>query len=98
MKQKSTSRKLGSDLKRIDAMRDEDIDTSDIPPIPPALFAKGVVRRGLKPVAVTQQRLTIRLDSDVLAWLKSQGRDYQTRINEVLRAHMTESQSMPRSR
>jgi uncharacterized protein (DUF4415 family) len=98
MKQKSTSRKLGSDLNRIDAMRDEDIDTSDIPPIPRAMFAKGIVRRGLKPVVVTQQQLTIRLDSDVLAWLKSQGRDYQTRINEVLRAHMTESQSMTRSR
>lgn len=34
-----------------------------------------------------KQQLTIRLDSDVLAWLKNQGRGYQSRINAVLRAY-----------
>ena len=31
--------------------------------------------------------MSIRLDADVLAWMKSQGRGYQTRINAVLRAY-----------
>jgi uncharacterized protein (DUF4415 family) len=32
--------------------------------------------------------ITIRLDADVLAWLKDQGKGYQTRINAILRAYM----------
>lgn len=32
--------------------------------------------------------ITVWLDADVLAWFKSQGRNYQRRINAVLRAHM----------
>lgn len=36
-----------------------------------------------------KERVTVRLDRDVLAWFRSQGRGYQTRINAVLRAYMT---------
>ncbi len=68
-------------------MRDVDIDLSDNPEIPPEMFAKAIVRRGLKPGARKSQ-LTLRLDSDVLAWFKRQGRGYQTRINSLLRAYM----------
>lgn len=71
-----------SDLKRIDAMKDEDIDYSDIPEVDAAFFesARVVVPPGKKQV-------TVRLDSDVLAWLKDQGKGYQTRINAILRAY-----------
>lgn len=31
---------------------------------------------------------TVRIDSDVLAWLRAQGRGYQTRINAILRREM----------
>ena len=68
-------------------MGDSDIDLSDSPELTPELFAKAVVRRGLKPVSRKSQ-LTLRLDSDVLTWFKSQGRGYQTRINTLLRAYM----------
>ncbi len=44
-----------------------------------------------------KQQLTIRLDADVLNWLKANGRGYQTRINRILRAAM-ESQPPRRSR
>src|SRR4030088_1876641 len=44
----------------------------------------------------TKQQLTIRLDADVLAWLKANGRGYQTRISRILRAAM-ESQPATRS-
>jgi uncharacterized protein (DUF4415 family) len=35
--------------------------------------------------------VTIRLDADVLDWLKRQGRGYQTRINKLLRSYMKAS-------
>lgn len=68
-------------------MPDTDIDLSDTPEITPEMFAKAVVKHGLKP-GPTKKLLTLRVDDDVLAWFKSQGRGYQTRINTLLRAYM----------
>ena len=76
-----------SDWKRVDALKDEDIDLSDSPEITPEMFAKAIVRRGLKPVPPKAQ-ITLRVDSEVLAWFKMQGQGYQTRINALLRAYM----------
>ncbi len=73
---------MKSDLKRIDRMTDEDIDYSDIPEVDGAFFATARVV-----VPPGKKQVTIRLDSDVLAWLKEQGRGYQTRINAILRAY-----------
>ena len=87
MKKRTTTKKSGTDWTRLEAMSDEDIDLSDSPEITPELFAKAVVRRGLKPVSRKSQ-LTLRVDSDVLTWFKGQGRGYQTRINSLLRAYM----------
>ena len=86
MRKKPKSRKSETDLQRLHEMRDEDIDFSDIPPITPEMFARGVVRRGLKPVT----ELTLIIDSDVVEWFKKQGRGYQTKINSLLRAYMEE--------
>ena len=72
-------------------MQDADIDFSEAPEITPTMFAKAVVRRGLKPR--TKRQLTLRLDSDVLEWFKQQGQGYQTRINVLLRAYMEEHQA-----
>ena len=90
MKKKSTSVKSKTDFARLDKMKDEDIDYSDAPAMTPEMFAKAIVRRGLKPRTKTQ--LTLRVDSDVLDWFKKQGRGYQTRINLLLRAYMQEHQ------
>lgn len=68
-------------------MRDEDIDLSDSPEVTPEMFARGVIRVGLKPMTKKSQ-VTLRLDKDVLTWFKGQGRGYQTRINSLLRAYM----------
>ena len=68
-------------------MEDDDIDLSDIPGLTPEMFAKAVVKRGLKNKK-NKAQLTIRVDRDVLNWFKSQGRGYQTRINSLLRAYM----------
>jgi uncharacterized protein (DUF4415 family) len=67
------------------------IDYSDIPPLEDEFFSKATV--AWPPV---KQQLTIRLDADVLDWLKASGRGYQTRINRILRAAM-ESQPTRRS-
>ena len=73
---------IESDLKCVDALRDEDIDYSDIPELDTDFFRKARVV-----VPPRKQQLTIRLDTDVLAWLKSQGKGYQSRINAILRAY-----------
>ena len=73
---------IESDLKRVDALRNEDIDYSDIPELDAEFFRKARVV-----VPPRKQQLTIRLDTDVLAWLKSQGKGYQSRINAILRAY-----------
>jgi uncharacterized protein (DUF4415 family) len=72
---------IKSDLKRIDAMKDADIDYSDIPEISDEDFARAVVK---EPVKAT---ITMRLDQDVLDWFKDQGTGYQTHMNSVLRRY-----------
>jgi len=71
-------------------MKDTDIDYSDLPPLDRTFLKKATTAW---PPA--KKQLTIRLDADVLAWLKAHGKGYQTRINRILRVVM-ESQS-PRS-
>ena len=87
MKKPATSSKSQTDWKRIDALKDEDIDFSDSREIPPEMFARAIVRRGLKPVRRKEQ-LTLRIDSDVVEWYRRQGQGYQTKINALLRAYM----------
>ena len=95
MKKPTTLNKSLTDWKRLDAMKDDDIDTSDIPPVTPEMFAKAVVKRGLK-AKDTKTQLTIRVDKDVLTWFKSHGRGYQTQINALLRAYMDAHKSARR--
>jgi len=72
MKKSGTSRKSRTNWKRVDALKDDRIDFSDRPELTPEMFARAVVRRGLKPVPRKEQ-LSIRVDSDVLEWYKEQG-------------------------
>lgn len=87
MSKKPTSNTSQTDWDRVDALRDEDIDRSDVPELAPEMFARAVVREGLEPVPRKRQ-VTLRVDADVLAWFRDQGRGYQTRINALLRAYM----------
>ncbi|WP_455480083.1 BrnA antitoxin family protein [Bartonella sp. B23] len=76
------------EIEKLTAMPDDEIDYSDIAPLN-NLFWKHAVRNPLyKP---TKTVTTVRVDSDVLAWLKSQGKGYQTRINAILRDAMLRS-------
>jgi len=73
-------------------MTDADIDYSDIPALD-----KSFLKKATTPWPPVKKQLTIRLDADVLAWLKLHGKGYQTRINRILRVVM-ESQPPRRSR
>lgn len=64
---------------------DSGIDTSDIPPLTDEFFRQAVRNPFYRPV---KQSTTVRIDADVLAWLKAQGPGYQTRINALLRDAM----------
>lgn len=71
-----------TDWERLRTMRDEDIDYSDIPELDENFF------KNAKVVMPTEKKhLSLRLDADVLAWLKSQGKGYQSRINAILRSY-----------
>ena len=72
------------ELEALAAMPDSEIDTSDIPEIR-ELPSDAVVGRFYRPKKTT---VTMRLDADVVAWLKVSGVGYQTRINAYLRELM----------
>lgn len=64
------------------------IDLSDIPQLMPHQLQKAVRGRFYKPIKTST---TVRIDADVLDWLKSQGKGYQSRINAILRREMLSS-------
>lgn len=70
-------------LHKLAATPDRDIDTSDIPEITD--FSGFELGKFYRPVKET---VTIRLDSDVLRWLKNSGKGYQSRLNALLRKEM----------
>lgn len=70
------------DLEALGKMSDEDIDYSDAPRIDWSNAVRGKFYRPIK------KSVTIRLDADVIAWLKSKGEGYQTRLNAMLRQMM----------
>lgn len=78
-----SKKSIKSDLARLKRMKDAEIDYSDIPPL-----GKSFLKKATTEWPPVKQQLTIRLDADVLAWLKGHGRGYQTRINRILRVVM----------
>jgi uncharacterized protein (DUF4415 family) len=80
------------DIDRAAAVKDEDIDCSDIPEITSLVgfHPRPIVDRSMyRPVKVA---LTCRLDADIVAWLKQGGKGYQTRLNSILRQVMAHAQ------
>ncbi|HEX8737829.1 MAG TPA: BrnA antitoxin family protein [Pyrinomonadaceae bacterium] len=63
-------------------MTDEEIDTSDIPPLDEEFFARAEWRMPAK-----KKTVTLSVDSEVLKWFESQGADFQQRINAALRIY-----------
>ena len=71
------------ELRAVARLKDSEIDLTDIPEVRD--WSKAVVGKFYRPI---KKSVTIRVDADVLAWLKGQGKGYQTRINTLLRQAM----------
>ncbi len=83
------NRKLSTEqqekLRAVAALPDDQIDYTDIPALPDSFWDNAVRNPFYRP---TKTATTVRVDSDVLLWLKSKGKGYQTRINSILREEM----------
>ena len=72
-------------LEALAARPDSEIDFSDIPEITDEQWKTAERGHFYRPV---KRQITARVDADVLQWLKSQGKGYQSRINAILRREM----------
>ena len=79
---KNTKRRSRTDWKRVDALRDSDIDFSEMPELGPDFFARAIIWPGPK------KQITLRIDPDVSKFFRKQGRRDQTAINAILRKYM----------
>ena len=86
--------KQKAELKALSKLPDSTIDASDIPPLDDAFWKNAVRNPFYKP---NKTSTTVRVDADVLAWLKSQGKGYQTKINAILREAMIRSVLHPKA-
>jgi uncharacterized protein (DUF4415 family) len=87
VKTNNTKRRSRTDWKRVDALRDEDIDFSETPELDPDFFARAILWPGPK------KQITLRLDPDVLTFFRKQGKGYQSTINAVLRKYVESRKS-----
>lgn len=83
MRTKVSRTSIKSDAARLDRLKDRDIDYSDIPALDSSFF-----KRATEAWPPAKQQVTVRLDVDVLDWLKLHGKGYQTRLNRILRTAM----------
>lgn len=72
-------------LSKLARQPDSQIDLSDIPELTDKFWQNAVRNPFYRPV---KRQLTLRLDADVIAWLRRQGKGYQTRANALLREAM----------
>ena len=77
------------DKVRLAGLSDRSIDVSDIPPTHDVPWK----HPGALVAVENKRQITLRIDADVLAFFKTTGRRYQTRINEVLRSYMSAQQN-----
>ncbi len=77
------TRKQAKEIRGLARMKDSEISVKDAREL--AHWDRAVAGEFYRPI---KKSLTIRIDTDVLAWLKSQGKGYQTRLNSLLRAAM----------
>jgi uncharacterized protein (DUF4415 family) len=76
---------IRKELAALAAKPESDIDFSDLPVTTEQDWHGAVRGKFYRPI---KQQLTVRVDADVLEWLKSQGSGYQSRLNSILRAAM----------
>jgi uncharacterized protein (DUF4415 family) len=92
---KKLTKKQRGEIARVAAKRDADIDLSEMPEV--VDWSGAEVGRFYRP---PKRPVTMRLDADVIEWLKSYGPGYQTKANLLLRhaMHTTQQELTPRKR
>ncbi len=90
---KLSKRQIQRELDAVAAIPDDQIDLSDIPELTPEQMRRAVRGRFYRPI---KKPVTMRLDADVIAWLKQDGPGYQTKANRLLRQQMLRSFSAGR--
>ncbi|MGC1415332.1 MAG: BrnA antitoxin family protein [Candidatus Acidiferrum sp.] len=70
---------------KLEQLPDSEIDFSDIPELTEKFWKNAVRNPFYRPI---KKQVTLRIDADVVAWLRRQGKGYQTRANAVLREAM----------
>ena len=78
-------RSIRKELATLAARPESEIDFSDLPATTKQDWQGAVRGKFYRPI---KQQLTVRIDADVVEWLKSQGKGYQSRLNDILRAAM----------
>jgi uncharacterized protein (DUF4415 family) len=73
------------ELEKLRRMKDEDIDLTEMPELGDSFFKNATQPNLYRPLKTST---TVRIDSEIIAWLKSYGKGYQTKINAILRAEM----------
>lgn len=82
MSEKDMKRTSETDWDRVDALTDEEIDTSDIPSLSDAFFAQATLREPRQNISVTVQ-----IAPDVWAWFKAQGDECEQRLRAAIRIY-----------
>ena len=77
-----------AELEALAKAPDNDVDTSDIPELPETFWKNAVRNPFYRP---RKTSTTVRIDADILAWLRAGGPGYQSRINAILRRAMLSS-------
>ncbi|MFZ1085114.1 MAG: BrnA antitoxin family protein [Terracidiphilus sp.] len=77
-----------AEIASVEAKPENEIDYSGIPALEDAFWKNAVRNPFYRP---TKTSTTVRIDSDVLHWLRNQGKGYQSRINAILRREMLQS-------
>ncbi len=85
---KPTSKQRRQELEVLAAIPDDQIDTSDIPELAAQQLSRAVRGQMYRPI---KRPVTMRLDVDVIEWLKQDGPGYQTKANSLLRKEMIRS-------
>ena len=85
---------LRKELAALARKPESEIDFSDIPATRAADWEAATRGKFYRPV---KRQLTVRIDADVLEWLRSEGEGYQSRLNAILRAAMLASGSSRKS-
>ena len=82
MSVQDTKKKSRTDWKKLEAMTDDEIDVSDIPPLAEDFFKRARL------YLPSKQDNVVELDPDISDWFKAHSRDQQAQINQVLREYI----------